>query len=206
MVMVTKSLQRQGNLSAKNRSEGQRWNNRVLSRPLRLQRFRLKPLKPWMTVVKTKEMLTELPDWITARWNKRVIESEEETETFPGLSQFVDYVAKEAKIACNPVVLALWSLLMAKRWRHQRLKNVGAKVLASGSEEKTDAAVWVVRDKSNHSIHTCQKLTEKPIAEYDKYTQTKKKLVFWMFEARTPLQELWEEGRVSGTHVRGTIQ
>lgn len=36
-----------------------------------------------------------------------------------------------------------------------------------------------------------------PITEYDKYTQTKKKnnLVFWMFEARTPFQELWEEGR-----------
>lgn len=51
-------------------------------------------------------MLTEPPDWITARWNKRVIESEEENETFPGLSQFVDYVAKEAKIACNPVTFS----------------------------------------------------------------------------------------------------
>lgn len=51
-------------------------------------------------------MLTELPDWITARWNKRVIESQEETKTFPGLSQFVDYVAKEAKIACNPVTFS----------------------------------------------------------------------------------------------------
>lgn len=48
-------------------------------------------------------MLTKLPDWLTARWNRKVSDIEEETKTFPSFRQFVEFVTREAKIACNPV-------------------------------------------------------------------------------------------------------
>lgn len=50
-----------------------------------------------------QRMLAKLPDWLTARWNRKVIEIEEENKTFPSFSQFVEFVTKEAKMACNPM-------------------------------------------------------------------------------------------------------
>lgn len=50
-----------------------------------------------------QKMLAKLPDWLTARWNRKVIKIEEETKVFPSFSQFVGFVTREAKIACNTV-------------------------------------------------------------------------------------------------------
>lgn len=50
-----------------------------------------------------QKILTKLPDWLTSRWNWKVIEVEDETKTFTTFSQFVKFLMREAKIACNPV-------------------------------------------------------------------------------------------------------
>ncbi|KAJ8375829.1 hypothetical protein SKAU_G00064090 [Synaphobranchus kaupii] len=42
-------------------------------------------------------------DWLTSRWNRKVIEVEEQSHMFPSFSQFVKFLTREAKIACNPV-------------------------------------------------------------------------------------------------------
>lgn len=122
-----------------------------------------------------QRMLTKLPDWLTARWNRRVIEIEEETKTFPSFSQFVEFVTKEAKISCNPVT-SLHALKSSdgEKVKTPKTRSVGAKVLASSSEENPDARGCVFCEKSNHSIHTCRRFMDKLIAERVRFVQTKK--------------------------------
>ena len=52
-----------------------------------------------------RKILSKLPDWLTARWNRKVIEVEEVSSKLPSFSQFVKFLIREAKIACNPVTL-----------------------------------------------------------------------------------------------------
>ncbi|KAL6472372.1 hypothetical protein MHYP_G00185600 [Metynnis hypsauchen] len=129
-----------------------------------------------------QRILSKLPDWLTARWNRKVMEFEEATQDFPSFHAFVEFVSREAKIACNPMT-SLHALKSgdAERARPSKVRNVGAKVLASASEEKPDvegqrgnAKGCMFCEKTNHSIQTCRKLIEKPIKERVKYVQTKK--------------------------------
>ncbi|KAJ8342594.1 hypothetical protein SKAU_G00325220 [Synaphobranchus kaupii] len=122
-----------------------------------------------------QRMLTKLPDWLTARWNRKVIEIDEANKAFPNFSQFVEFVTKEAKIACHPVT-SLHALKSSdgEKVKTPRTRSVGAKVLASSSEEKPDAKGCVFCEKSNHGIHTCRKFMDKSIAERVKFVQTKK--------------------------------
>ncbi|KAL7874936.1 hypothetical protein SRHO_G00059060 [Serrasalmus rhombeus] len=129
-----------------------------------------------------QRILSKLPDWLTARWNRKVMEFEEEPQDFPSFHTFVEFVSREAKIACNPMT-SLHALKSgdAERAKPSKVRNVGAKVLASASEEKPDvegqrgnAKGCMFCEKTNHGIQTCRKLIEKPIKERVKYVQTKK--------------------------------
>ena len=50
-----------------------------------------------------QKMLAKLPDWLTSIWNGKVIDIEEQSHTFPSFSQFVKFLTREGKIACNPI-------------------------------------------------------------------------------------------------------
>ncbi|XP_061147285.1 uncharacterized protein LOC133162241 [Syngnathus typhle] len=87
-----------------------------------------------------QRMLSKLPDCLTARWNRRVTRMGKENETFPSFDQFVEFVTEEADIACNPIT-SLHALKSGDggKEKPQKTRSVCAKVLASSSEEKTDA-------------------------------------------------------------------
>ncbi|KAL6484157.1 hypothetical protein MHYP_G00062020 [Metynnis hypsauchen] len=63
----------------------------------------IKGLEVLNTCDENQKLLTKLPDWLVASWNRKVIEIEETCNEFPTFSQFVEFITKEAKIACNPV-------------------------------------------------------------------------------------------------------
>ena len=50
-----------------------------------------------------QQLLSKLPDWMTSRWNRQVFSILKTTECYPSFSAFVDFVAEEALIACNPI-------------------------------------------------------------------------------------------------------
>lgn len=133
-------------------------------------------------------MLTKPPDWLTARWNRTVIEIEEATKTFPSFSQFVEFITKEAKIACNPVT-SLHALKSSDgdKVKTPKTRSVGAKVLVVSSEENQDSEGCVFCEKLNHGIHTCRKFMDKSVAEQ---VCANEKIVFWLFEIRTPFKKL----------------
>ncbi|KAJ8361824.1 hypothetical protein AAFF_G00418650 [Aldrovandia affinis] len=96
-----------------------------------------------------QKILVKLPDWLTSRWNRKVVEVEEQSHTFPSFSQFVKFLTREAKIACNPIT----SLHALKPSESEKIKvstsrGPGAKVLATNSDENAVSTSCVFCEKA----------------------------------------------------------
>ncbi|KAK0147385.1 hypothetical protein N1851_013148 [Merluccius polli] len=50
-----------------------------------------------------QRLLQKLPDWATTRWNCYVTKELDAGNPYPGFKKFSDFVAEEARIACNPI-------------------------------------------------------------------------------------------------------
>ncbi len=55
-----------------------------------------------------RKILSKLLEWLTVRWNHKVIKIEEEISQFPSFSQFVKFLTREVKIACNPITVTVY--------------------------------------------------------------------------------------------------
>ncbi|XP_066553505.1 uncharacterized protein LOC136721589 [Amia ocellicauda] len=122
-----------------------------------------------------QKILSKLPDWLTSRWNRKVIEVEEQSHTFPSFSQFVKFLTREAKIACNSIT----SLHALKPSENEKIKvsktrGHGAKVLATNSDEKAVTTSCIFCEKAGHSLHKCRKFMDETISERVKFVQEKK--------------------------------
>lgn len=49
-------------------------------------------------------MLSRLPDWLVVRWDLIVVQKKEESNQYPPFKDFMEFISKEAKIACDPVI------------------------------------------------------------------------------------------------------
>ncbi|KAI4883641.1 hypothetical protein NFI96_030569, partial [Prochilodus magdalenae] len=50
-----------------------------------------------------QKMLAKLPEWVTSRCNRYVTKQLDQGEDYPSFNEFASFIAKEARIACNPV-------------------------------------------------------------------------------------------------------
>lgn len=141
-------------------------------------------------------MLVKLPEWVTSRWNRIVTEQLDQGRDYPSFHEFASFVAKEARIACNPVS-SLYALKHPAETTAREMKrskantfatNVKAPVSSSStSKPKLDeiqlkdtvkSKEWSTQQNSNtskciccgenHSIHRCKKLTEMSAEEKKK--------------------------------------
>lgn len=121
--------------------------------------------------------ISKLPDWLVARWNRKITEIGEETNKFPTFSQFVSFLTREAKIACNPVT-SLQSLKQgeadsSEKWKPPRQRNFVAKTLATTSQEKT-AFTCLFCKRPKHTLKKCRGFLEKAVTDRVKFIQTEK--------------------------------
>lgn len=105
-----------------------------------------------------RKILSKLPDWLTARWNRQVIEIEEATNQFPSFSQFVKFLTREVKIACNPLT-SLQALKQdeAEKTKSSRHFNFAAKTLITSASEKY-ADTYLFCKRTGHTLHQYRKL------------------------------------------------
>ncbi|KAI4893141.1 hypothetical protein NFI96_000156 [Prochilodus magdalenae] len=122
-----------------------------------------------------RKILAKLPDWLTSRWNRKVIEVEEESQTFPSFSQFVKFLTREVKIACNPIT-SLHALKPNEEEKSKFVKNrsPGAKALTTSSNENSNATSCTYCEKVGHSLPVCCKFIRKTITEQVKFVQEKR--------------------------------
>ncbi|KAK3545764.1 hypothetical protein QTP70_011831, partial [Hemibagrus guttatus] len=121
-----------------------------------------------------RKILSKLPDWLAVRWNRKVIEIEEESNQFPSFSQFVKFLIREVKIACNPVTsLQALKLGEVEKPKFQKRQSFGAKTLTTSSNEKP-VITCIFCQKTGHTLHKCRKLMEKAVSDRIKFVQVEK--------------------------------
>lgn len=91
--------------------------------------------------VENQKLLVKLPEWATVRWNCEVNHALETMSEYPTFHKFVEFVAKEAKIACNPV--SFLYALNDKEPKFHRQK--------SASSSKVRALTKVSSNKNNNA-------------------------------------------------------
>ncbi|XP_071123461.1 uncharacterized protein [Mytilus edulis] len=79
----------------------------------------------------------KLPDWASLRWNREVTQSLDISATYPSFDKFVNFVVKEAKVACNPI-----SSLYALNDKERKISrdprtNTKVKVFATSASNDT---------------------------------------------------------------------
>ncbi|KAG1924936.1 hypothetical protein F2P79_025858 [Pimephales promelas] len=50
-----------------------------------------------------RKLVSKLPDWAAARWNRQATQTLNETQEFPPFHDFAKFMSLEAEVACNPV-------------------------------------------------------------------------------------------------------
>ena len=50
-----------------------------------------------------RKLLMKLPDWIVARWGRNATHWKETKGEYPPFNHFAEFIAQEAKIACNSI-------------------------------------------------------------------------------------------------------
>lgn len=75
---------------------------------------------------------------MAVRWNRKVIEIKEEINQFPSFSQFVKFLTREVKIACNSVTsLQALKLCEVENPKFQKHQSFVAKTLTTSTSGKT---------------------------------------------------------------------
>lgn len=122
-----------------------------------------------------QKLLTKLPDWLTSMWNRKVMEVEEQNQTFPSFNQFVTFLTRKARIACNPIT-SLHALKPNEndKIKAQRNRSPSRKVLATSSDERYVPPSCIFCERVNHSLDTCHKFMEKAVPERHKFVQESK--------------------------------
>jgi hypothetical protein len=146
--------------------------------------------KPGLRVLndykQNQRMAAKLPDHMASRWNRRVTEQLDSKYQYPTFDEFVEFVNKEARIACNPVT------------SYSALKDLGGAHKDTGKDATRDSkgrfrnkvttlstSTTTSKDRrferspdsmntnkyckfckaSNHYLPNCPKLENKPLKE-----------------------------------------
>ncbi|XP_026094281.1 uncharacterized protein LOC113066585 [Carassius auratus] len=132
--------------------------------------------------VENQRILAKLPDWLSSRWNRAVTKFQDEYKGFPDFKYFVEFLNKEARIACNPIT-SLQAIKPAEQerfkqsdqdhYKFQRNRNSSAKTFTTSSSERT-SLMCVFCKRLGHTLHKCRKFMERPIEERLKFVQSEK--------------------------------
>lgn len=135
-----------------------------------------------------QKILIKLPDWATTRWNRHVTKVLDEGKEYPGFAEFAEFVAEEARIACNPVS-SLFALKAFEKPEKEQ-KRLKANVLATTKVTKTSktssaaqcnkaktkmSSAWYKKQieciccKESHFIYKCERFAAMPLEEKKKF-------------------------------------
>jgi hypothetical protein len=134
-----------------------------------------------------RKILDKLPDWLVNQWNRKVYKWREERGTHPPFEEFLNFIEREAEMACDPVT-SLQSLRKTEKAHGQNQadlgkietsgkKNQGVRSLATGITETKPGAKFQENKttpngnktclfcQGTHSLDFCPTFQEKPVQE-----------------------------------------
>ena len=122
-----------------------------------------------------RKLLCKLPDWLVTRWSRIAAEWTQKMRLFPPFKEFMNFVVKEADIACNPIT-SLQALRgnrsnePANNAKYGQRKEINARSLATEvkeapQESDNSGQVRCVACDMPHELNDCQKFLAKPLAQ-----------------------------------------
>lgn len=131
--------------------------------------------------VENQRIVAKLPEWLSSRWNRAVTMFQDQHKAFPDFKYFVQFLSKEARIACNPI-MSLQAIKPIETERskqydqdHKFLRNhrASAKTFTTSSSEGP-IKFCVFCKRHGHTLNKCQKIMEKAVEEHVKFVQSEK--------------------------------
>ncbi|KAK3086460.1 hypothetical protein FSP39_018746 [Pinctada imbricata] len=113
-----------------------------------------------------QRLIAKLPTWAALRWNRKVQEHLYSGNDYPTFFTFVDFITKEARIACNPI-----SSLSALGTSHSKGEKgkVGVRVLNTNLDAELKSNAQRKRcdycEREGHLIYNCTKFCALKIDE-----------------------------------------
>lgn len=98
------------------------------------------------------KLLKKLPDWLVRRWSRIVVEELDQSGNYPSFASFTEFIAKEARIACNPIASPF--LLNTKTMEERTPQR--AKVLNTVIQAEDSSTETVERSKAWPPCLCCQ--------------------------------------------------
>lgn len=144
-----------------------------------------------------RKMLTKLPDWLVSRWNRYVAQRKEQKGEFPPFKDFVEFIGKEAKIACDPITspqsLKCTSFADSEKgYKAQQFQDSkrshGGRTLLSDTVETPVSAASETKVKGScilcsgkHDLDTCKSFLSKSLPDRKAFLR-QKDLCFGCFQ------------------------
>ncbi|XP_014680047.1 PREDICTED: uncharacterized protein LOC106819996, partial [Priapulus caudatus] len=102
-----------------------------------------------------QRILCKLPDWLTRRWGRIVATSK---DTYPSFKDFASFVAREADIACNPIMSQNFGSKEFQKKLPEKSTRRPARVsvLASEATKPAEVKLCIFCDKPNHNVDNCR--------------------------------------------------
>ena len=103
--------------------------------------------------VENQKMLMKLPEWASIKWNREVQLTLDSKGTYPPFEQFVNFVVKEARIACNPMS-SPFTVDNERKPKDTGPKRLNAKSLTTSAHEPSTS---VKDDNKQRACLYCEK-------------------------------------------------
>jgi hypothetical protein len=107
-------------------------------------------------------MLSKIPDWLVSRWARQVNKSREQTNMYPSFAEFVEFLSREANIACDPVTRL-----------NVKVDNVKNATQHQGSTLSTVQEQCTFCQNTNHCLEKCFKFRDKTPQEKEAFIKQK---------------------------------
>ena len=124
----------------------------------------------------SQRIITRLPDWMISRWNRIIFAAIKNEGNYP---LFVDFVAEEAEIACNPIfslhalkgLSSTVSAISEPATTSHEARRGRASALATTSTNSSDATrpQCSFCQRKGHKINKCFSFIAKTLAERTKF-------------------------------------
>ena len=139
-----------------------------------------------------RKLLLKLPEWIVNRWNRQVAVSRASEQRFPSFNEFMQFMVKEAKIACDPVT-SLQALRSEQNYSTERSEKglkidrrppvkgrsfltevENSSVSFVSNTVKPESVGCCLCQKKNHELESCRIFLRKPVEERKAFVKDKK--------------------------------
>lgn len=122
----------------------------------------------------SQRILLKLPDWLVSRWNRKAMEAKQANAGYPPFSELVDFLSKEADLACDPIssIQAL-KRVESEKPKYPRSQTVQAKTLSTNTTQRNIPSCIFCK-RTGHILAKCRKFMERTIEDRVKFVHAEK--------------------------------